>query len=93
MRDYARNIAYCLAFRQAERKANHMGKQLSKPIFGVPSLEVASRIDASDICASLTAAHYRLATRMGELEYQFEAKASELRQAYLNECDSAIQGG
>ena len=69
-----------------------MAKQLSKQIFGVPSLETANRIDASDICAALGAAHYRLASRMRELEHQFEAKATELRQAYLNECETAIQG-
>jgi hypothetical protein len=38
--------------------------------FGVPSL----------------AAHYLLTARMRELEHQFEAKAAELRTAYLNEC-------
>ena len=54
-------------------------------------MEVASRIDASDICAALGAARYWLNSRMRELEQQFEAKASELRQAYLNECET-IQG-
>jgi hypothetical protein len=62
----------------------------AKQVFGV-SLEVAARIDASDICAGLGAAAYRFAARMRELEHQFEAKASELRQAYLGECED-IQG-
>jgi hypothetical protein len=68
-----------------------MAKQLSKQVFGVPSLELAVRIDASDICAALGAAGYRFTARMRELEDQFEAKASELRQAYLDECET-IQG-
>jgi hypothetical protein len=66
-----------------------MAKQLSKQVFGVLSLETAARIDASDICAGLGAAGYRFAARMRELEQQFEAKASELRQAYLAECEVA----
>lgn len=68
-----------------------MAKSIIKQTFGVPSLEIAARIDASDICAGLGAAAYRFTARMRELEAQFEAKASELRQAYLNECES-IQG-
>ena len=47
-----------LIIRQAERKANHMAKSIITQTFGVPSLETAARIDASDICAALCAAHY-----------------------------------
>lgn len=69
-----------------------MTKQaLQKQIFGVPSLETASRIDASDKVSALHAAGYRLDARLRELEGQFEVKASELREAYLNEV-STIQG-
>ena len=60
-------------------------KTLTKPVFGVPSLETASRIDDSDKIEGLRAAHYRFSARMRELEAQFEAKASELRAAYLRE--------
>jgi hypothetical protein len=91
MRDYARNIAYCLAFRQAKRKAPHMAKQLSKQVFGIPSLETASRIDDSDAANAACAAQYRFQTRMREIEGQFEAKASELRAAFLAEL-AEIQG-
>jgi hypothetical protein len=62
-----------------------MKNSLTKSAFGVPSVETASRIDNSDKCAALDAAHYRLSSRMRELEGQFEAKASELREAYLGE--------
>jgi hypothetical protein len=63
-----------------------MTKTLTKPgLFGVPSLETAQRIDDSDKVEALHAAHYRLVTRMRELEGQFEAKASELRAAFLQE--------
>jgi hypothetical protein len=65
-----------------------MNKHLTKPAFGVPSLATASAIDASDKVAALDAAHYRLSSRMREIELQFEAKASELRQAYLEEVAS-----
>lgn len=60
-------------------------QQISRQAWGVPSLETASRIDASDRVSALHAAHYRLNARLHELETQFEAKAAELREAYLNE--------
>ena len=64
-----------------------MSKQLSKQqIFGVPSLAVASAIDDSDKVSAFQAAHYRLGSRMRELEQQFEVKASELRAAFVAEC-------
>ena len=70
-----------------------MKQSMTKPpTFGVPSLEVADRIDDSNICSALTAAHYRFVARMSELERQFEAEASKLRRAYLAECETA-QGG
>ena len=61
-------------------------KTLTKPVFGVPSLETASRIDDSDKIEGLRAAHYRFAARMRELETLFEGTASELSAAYLREC-------
>jgi len=62
-----------------------MSKALQKQIFGIPSLEVARRIDDSDKVEAMQAANYRLAARMHELEAQFEVKASELRAAFLAE--------
>jgi hypothetical protein len=67
-------------------------QQLSRQAFGVPSLATADAIDASDKCAALDAAHYRLSSRMRELEGQFEAKASELRDAYLGEVAAIHEG-
>jgi hypothetical protein len=72
-------------------RMDKMNKQLTKQAFGVPSIETAGRIDNSDKCAALDAAHYRLSSRMRELEGQFEAKASELREAYLSEVASIHQ--
>jgi hypothetical protein len=65
-----------------------MSKALQKQIFGIPSLATASAIDDSDKVAAFTAAHFRLSARMRELEQQFEAKASELRSAFVAEIES-----
>jgi len=54
-------------------------------LFGVPSLETATRIDDVDKVSAFQAAHYRLSARMRELEQSFEAKASELRASFLKE--------
>jgi hypothetical protein len=56
-----------------------------KPSFGVPSVDVLTAIDASDKCAELQAAGYRFSAKLAALERQFEAKAGELRTAYLQE--------
>ena len=57
--------------------------------FGVPSIELSGRIDNSDKVSALGAAGYRYSARMRELEQHFEAKASEVRQAYLDEVAEA----
>ena len=62
-----------------------MAKQLIKQVFGVPSAEVTSMIQDSDKIEALQAAGYRFSASMRELETQFEAKASEIRGAYLCE--------
>jgi hypothetical protein len=67
-----------------------MNKQLSKQIFGVPSIETAGRIDDSDKVSGLQAAYYRCAARMRELEQQFEVKASEIRKAFVAECAEIV---
>jgi hypothetical protein len=69
-----------------------MNKHMTKQTFGVPSLETASRIDDSDATNAACAAHFRYSSRMRELESQFEAKASELRAAFLHEL-SIIRDG
>jgi hypothetical protein len=60
--------------------------------FGVPSLEISTRIANEDNVRALQAAHYRLSARMREIELQFEAKASELRQAFLDESAKILNG-
>jgi hypothetical protein len=69
-----------------------MTKQLTKQIFGMPSLETASRIDDSDATNAACAASYRFNARMRELELQFEAKASGLRAAFLAELAALREG-
>jgi hypothetical protein len=62
-----------------------MNKHLTPKAFGVPSVETASRIDASDRVSALHAAGYRYDARVREIEAQFEAKVAEIREAYLDE--------
>lgn len=70
-----------------------MTKTVAKQnIFGVPSLETASRIDNEDMVSAMHAAHYRLSARMRELECQFEVKAAELRQAFIDETNRILSG-
>jgi hypothetical protein len=69
------------------------GLARTKPaIFGVPSLETARAIDDSDKAAGLQAAHFRCKARLHELEAQFEAKASEIRAAFVAECAEILGG-
>jgi hypothetical protein len=67
-----------------------INKQITKQLFGVPSIETTSRIDDVDKVSSLEAAHYRCSARMRELEPQFEAKASEIRAAFVAEAAEII---
>lgn len=64
----------------------NMNKQVAKQIFGVPSLATAEAIDDSDKMEAFEAAHFRCRSRMRELESQFEAKASEIRAAFVAQC-------
>jgi hypothetical protein len=57
---------------------------------GMPSLETASRIDDSDKVSAFEAAHYRCAERLRELEIQFEAKASQIRAAFVAEASNIV---
>jgi hypothetical protein len=66
--------------------------QVAKAIFGVPSLETSTRIDNEDMVSAMHAAHYRLSAQMRELECQFEVKAAELRQAFIDETNKILNG-
>jgi hypothetical protein len=59
--------------------------QVAKAIFGVPSLETSSRIDTNDQTCRARAAHYRMEARLRQLEAEYEAKASEIRSAFVAE--------
>jgi hypothetical protein len=74
------------------QEGDPMARQLSKQIFGMPSIETASWIEDSDATNAACAAHFRFTARMRELEQQFEAKASELRSAFLADL-AALQEG
>jgi hypothetical protein len=75
-----------------ERETQMVSKQgLTKStIFGVPSLQTAGRIDDVDKVSAFEAAHYRCQSRMRELSEQFEAKASEIRAAFVAEASEII---
>ncbi len=60
-------------------------RTITKSIFGMPSMETVNRIDDSDKTAAFQAASYRFSARMRQLECEFEAKASELRAAFVAE--------
>jgi hypothetical protein len=62
-----------------------MAKGLTRPTFGLPSAAAVERISTAQQVTRLHAAHYRYETLMGDLETQFESKASELRESYISE--------
>lgn len=59
-------------------------------IFGAPSLQLSTAIDDHDKTSRATAAHFRMVSRLRELEAHFTDKASEIRAAYLDEMAEAI---
>ena len=73
-------------------RKNRAAARTKPAIFGVPSLETARAIDDSDKAAGLQAAHFRCKARLHELEAQFEAKASEIRAAFVAECAEILGG-
>jgi hypothetical protein len=68
-------------------------REFAKQPFGVPSIQTASRIDDSDATNAAVSAHFRFTERMRELEMQFQAKASEVRRAYLDEIEGVRVNG
>jgi hypothetical protein len=76
-------------FQLLKRKELSMTKTVAKQnIFGVPSPETANRIDNEDMVSAMHAA----TARMRELECQFEVKAAELRQAFIDETNKILNG-
>ncbi len=63
-----------------------MSKQMTKAqIFWAPTLETARNIDDSDTVLAIEAARHRFSASMRDLENAFDAKASELRAAFVAE--------
>ena len=61
-------------------------KSLTKsPAFGVPSAEVLGATENAQTVNEIRTANFRYEAQLRELERQFEVKAGELRQAYLDE--------
>ncbi len=60
-------------------------RNIAKQTFGLPSAAITERIDASDKVTAIAAANYRYHAQLSDLERQFEAKAAELRESYLDE--------
>jgi hypothetical protein len=69
-------------------------KQMTKAqIFWAPSLTTARNIDDADAVMAIEAARHRFATSMRDLETLFDAKASELRAAFLAEVNEHVRLG
>ncbi len=69
-----------------------MQKPLTKPAFGVPSIELARRIDTHDNSTAINAAVYRAESRLTELRSQYETECSRVRTAMLVEIASLELG-
>jgi hypothetical protein len=61
----------------------HQGKRRWR--FGVPSLEMARRIDAQDNALAVQAACYRAETKLAKLRALYESEYSRIRTAMLTE--------
>jgi hypothetical protein len=76
--------------RKAKGKST-MNKALSKAqIFWAPTLETARNIDDSDTVLAIEAARHRFSASMRDLENAFDAKASELRAAFVKEVSEHV---
>jgi hypothetical protein len=62
-----------------------MKAMTKQQIFWAPTLETARSIDDSDTVLAIEAARHRFNASMRDLENAFDAKASELRAAFVAE--------
>jgi len=69
------------------------GFSFAIPTPGTIAPAIAADIENSDRTTRLEAAHFRFSRRLRELESQFEAEASKLRQTYCDECAEIWEGG
>jgi hypothetical protein len=67
-------------------------QQMTKErIFFSPSLEVARSIADSDAASAIVAAQYRFSASMRSLENAFDARASDIRAAFLKEVSQYVE--
>jgi hypothetical protein len=70
-----------------------MNKNVTKPqIFWAPDLTTARKIDDGDTVTAIEAARYRFAASMADLERHYDAEASKLRAAFVEEVARLYQG-
>jgi hypothetical protein len=70
-----------------------MNRQVSKPsIFWAPALDTARKIDDVDTVTAIESARYRFAASMADLERSYDAEASKLRSAFVEEIARLYQG-
>jgi hypothetical protein len=62
-----------------------MAKALTKPIFGLPSVETIAAVEITQTSHELQSATFKFQAKMRELERAFEAKAGELRAEYIED--------
>jgi hypothetical protein len=71
-----------------------MNKSMTKPqIFWAPTLDTARKIDDGDTVNAIQSAQYRFSASMADLERHYDAEASKLRAALVEEIGRLYQDG
>jgi hypothetical protein len=71
-----------------------MNRNVSKPqIFWAPDLTTARKIDDCDTVTAIEAARFRFTASMADLERHYDAEASKLRSAFVEEVARLYQNG
>jgi hypothetical protein len=71
-----------------------MNKSMTKPqIFWAPALDTARKIDDSDTVTAIEAARFRFQASLSDLERHYDAEASKLRAAFVEEIARLYQNG
>jgi hypothetical protein len=65
-------------------KGENMNRQVSKSVFGVPSLETARKIDDDDKVNMLSSASYEYEASARDLALAYEAQLEKLSRRYLD---------
>jgi hypothetical protein len=61
-------------------------------LLGAPALDTAERIDHSDTVTAIESARYRFNASMSDLERHYDAEASKLRAALVEEIGRLYRG-